>query len=335
MALAVVAVPLLPRLLPVDDTDVPAADAARPGAGLGRRRPLGLRRDRRVGAAAGRRRPRRRRRAARRHDPAARVVAGRGRLARRPAAGLGRARPRPRRGQVTIAYDYEDAARRRHPSTPRSGCRAPPTCCRRPWPAPPSRTPRDADVRRLDPRRVAGDRRRRPALHPARRPHDGRPGRRVGRPRLGAAAARRGARGRAPTRPTSSRRSRRSRSSAPPTSACGFQPSGDVEVERADTLDIADAAGRYAPFLVPQRLAGLERRTERRGGRGLRRRRDPLHRRAPAPPRGRPAARAAAPPPPGRCSTSAAPSPPTAPSRCCSPAATATTTGPPGWSPAP
>lgn len=41
-----------------------------------------------------------------------------------------------------------------------------------------------------------------------------------------------------------------------------FRPSGDVEVERSETLDVADAAGRYAPFLVPESLAGQDRRTE-------------------------------------------------------------------------
>lgn len=40
-----------------------------------------------------------------------------------------------------------------------------------------------------------------------------------------------------------------------------FRPAPGVEVRQDDTLDVADAAGRYAPFLVPPRLAGLERRT--------------------------------------------------------------------------
>lgn len=48
-----------------------------------------------------------------------------------------------------------------------------------------------------------------------------------------------------------------------------FRPSGDVEVERRDAVDIADAAGRYAPFLVPQELAGLERRTTQDGAVGV------------------------------------------------------------------
>ncbi|WP_148614663.1 transcriptional regulator [Nocardioides rubriscoriae] len=42
----------------------------------------------------------------------------------------------------------------------------------------------------------------------------------------------------------------------------GFPASRGVEVERADTLDVADAAGRYAPFVLPRRLAGFARRTE-------------------------------------------------------------------------
>ncbi|MFB9314958.1 hypothetical protein, partial [Nocardioides plantarum] len=40
-----------------------------------------------------------------------------------------------------------------------------------------------------------------------------------------------------------------------------FRPSPAVEVEQARTLDIADTAGRYAPYVVPERLAGLDRRT--------------------------------------------------------------------------
>ncbi len=36
--------------------------------------------------------------------------------------------------------------------------------------------------------------------------------------------------------------------------------SGQVEQERADTIDLADAANRYAPFRVPQTVAGLARR---------------------------------------------------------------------------
>ncbi|MDO9455612.1 hypothetical protein [Nocardioides sp.] len=42
----------------------------------------------------------------------------------------------------------------------------------------------------------------------------------------------------------------------------GFQPAAGVDVDRARTLDIADAAGRYAPFLVPPTLAGLDRRSD-------------------------------------------------------------------------
>lgn len=48
-----------------------------------------------------------------------------------------------------------------------------------------------------------------------------------------------------------------------------FRPSRDVEVERRDAVDIADAAGRYAPFLVPPELAGLERRTTQDGAVGV------------------------------------------------------------------
>lgn len=38
--------------------------------------------------------------------------------------------------------------------------------------------------------------------------------------------------------------------------------SGQVEQERADTVDLADAANRYAPFKVPRNVAGLRRRTD-------------------------------------------------------------------------
>lgn len=41
-----------------------------------------------------------------------------------------------------------------------------------------------------------------------------------------------------------------------------FRPAPGVEVRRERAVDIADAAGRYAPYAVPPVLAGLERRTD-------------------------------------------------------------------------
>ena len=49
----------------------------------------------------------------------------------------------------------------------------------------------------------------------------------------------------------------------------GFRAPPGVEVDRGETLDIADAAGRYAPFLVPPTLAGLDRRDEGEAAAGV------------------------------------------------------------------
>lgn len=266
VALVVGAVPLLPRLLPVDDTDVTAAallDQVQASAGVGHsgyaetRGSVALP----VGDDLG---------------DVGELLAGTTRLRvwwqdedawrvdRLLATGE---RDLVHAGPVTVAYDYEDAdavvTRDPEIRLPRAPDLLPPALARTAL-----EDAADADVRRTDPRRVAGV----DAVGLRYTPPAGRttvaqvdvwadPG--SGLPlRVEVTAVGSGA-------PDIVSTFEEVEVERPDDERVRFEPSGDVEVQRAETLDIADAAGRYAPFLVPQRLARLERRTATEGAAGV------------------------------------------------------------------
>jgi hypothetical protein len=258
VVLAVAAVPLVPRVLPVGDTDVSAADLldrVRASADVGHsgyaetegsvQLPVGDR----LGDVG-------------------ELLAGTSRLRvwwqdedawRVDRLLVSGERDLVHAGPVTTSYDYEDA---RATVTldpeirlPRSPDLLPPALARTAL-----EDAADDDVQRLDPRRVAG------IAAPGLRYTPSRGGTTVDRvdvwvdPGSGL-PLRVEVRAAGSTKADVVSAFDEVEIERPADDLVGFRPSPAVEVEQTRTLDIADAAGRYAPYVVPDRLAGLDRRT--------------------------------------------------------------------------
>lgn len=266
VAVVVVAAPLLPRLLPVDDTDVAAAtllDQVRASADVGHsgyaetEGSVALP----VGEDLG---------------DVGELLAGTTRLRvwwqDEDAWRVDRLLPTGERdlvhaGPVTVAYDYEDAdavvTEDPEIRLPRAPDLLPPALARTAL-----EDAADAEVERIDPRRVAGvDAAGLRYTPPAGRttvarvdvwadPASGLP--------LRVEVTARGS-----GDPDVVSTFEEVEVERPADERVRLRPSADVEVQQADTLDIADAAGRYAPFLVPEELAGLPRRTRTDGAAGV------------------------------------------------------------------
>ncbi|MCW2815510.1 MAG: hypothetical protein JWN84_2965, partial [Nocardioides sp.] len=258
VVLAVVAVPLAPRLLPVGDTDVSAAtllDRVRASAGVGHsgyaetRGAVQLP----VGQDLG---------------DVGELLAGTTRLRvwwqddaswRVDRLLVSGERDLVHRGPVTVDYDYENARATvtEDPEIrlPRAPDLLPPALARSVLEDAP-----DADVRRLPARRVAGI--DAPGLRYT--PSSGRTT--VDRvdvwvePRTGL-PLRVEVRAVGSSEPDVVSAFDEIEVARPSDALVGFRPPPTVDVRQARTLEIADAAGRYAPSLVPDSLAGLDRRT--------------------------------------------------------------------------